>query len=290
MFQKWGLLIKSARPRQWTKNLVVFAAIIFSGRLFEQELLLKTVFAFISLCFLSGSIYILNDVLDREKDRLHPKKKNRPIASGAVSLSEGIIALFSFMILSLLFGYLAGTGYLYGAGFYLILQTAYSFFLKNIVLVDIITISAGFVVRAIAGAWTIGVPISPWLLICAALLALFLAASKRRHELEILKSDSSNHRPVLREYSKELLDSLTSTLSAATITSYSLYTFFSHDQRNYRMMLTVPFVIYGVLRYQYLVFQKGKGGRPEEILLRDKPTLINTALWMLTVIWVIYSS
>lgn len=290
MIRRWGLLIKSARPRQWTKNLVVFAAIIFSGRLFEHELLLKTVFAFISLCFLSGSIYILNDILDREKDRLHPKKKNRPIASGAVSLSEAIIALIFFIIISAVFGYLAGTGYLYGAGLYFILQTAYSFFLKNIILVDIITIASGFVVRAIAGAWTIGVPISPWLLICAALLALFLAASKRRHELELLKSDSSNHRPVLQEYSKELLDSLTSTLSAATITSCSLYTFFSHNQRNYRMMLTIPFIIYGVLRYQYLVLRKGKGGRPEEILLRDKPTLINMALWMLTVLWVIYNS
>ncbi len=288
MVRKIKLLFSSARPKQWTKNLVIFAAIIFSGKLFETALLLKTCVAFISLCMLSGFIYILNDILDVEKDRHHPKKRNRPIASGEISINEAFFAGVLFFLSALFFGIIAGSGYLIAAGMYLLLQIAYSEFLKHVVILDIIAIAAGFVIRAVAGAWTIGVPLSPWLLICAALLALFLAAAKRRHELLLLGEISDDHRPVLSEYSMALLDEITSTLSAATVTTYSLYTFFSHAKRGGYMMLTIPFVLYGVLRYQYLIHTKNEGGNPEDILLKDKPTVINILLWILSVIVLLY--
>lgn len=288
MGRKIKLLLLSARPKQWTKNLVIFAAIIFSGKLFDVGLLFKTGVAFFSLCMLSGFIYILNDILDIEKDRHHPKKKNRPIASGEISINQAFFAGFLFFLLAFLLGTVAGGGYLVAAGIYLLLQIAYSEFLKHVVILDIITIAAGFVIRAVAGVWTIGVPLSPWLLVCAALLALFLAAAKRRHELLLLGEVSDNHRPVLSEYSMTLLDEITSTLSAATITTYSLYTFFSHAERGGYMMLTIPFVLYGVLRYQYLIHTKNEGGSPEDVLLKDKPTVINIFLWILSVIVILY--
>lgn len=169
----------------------------------------------------------------------------------------------------------AGRGFLMGAGAYLMLQLAYSVYLKNVVILDIIAIALGFVLRAAAGAWTINVAISPWLLICAALLALFLATAKRRHEVLLLQSVSSNHRPVLNEYSLELLDGITGVVASATISTYALYTFFYRAGEDYFMMLTIPFVIYGILRYQYLIHTKKEGGSPEDILIKDKPLMID---------------
>lgn len=288
MVEKIKFIFFSARPKQWTKNLVIFAAIIFSGKLFDPLLLTKTIIAFISMCFLSGAIYIFNDILDFKKDRHHPKKKHRPIASGKISLKTAFLGAAAFFVIAFSLGIIAGKGYLTAAGAYLFLQIAYSSFLKNVVILDIISIAAGFVIRAVAGAWAIGVPISPWLLICAALLALFLASAKRKHELLLLKETSGNHRPVLSEYSIPLLDEISSTLSAATITTYALYTFFSPAQKGGYMMLTIPFVVYGILRYQYLIHTKNEGGSPEDVLLKDKPTIINILLWILAVVIILY--
>jgi 4-hydroxybenzoate polyprenyltransferase len=289
MLSNIRLLIESGRPKQWTKNLVVFAAIIFSGKLVSAQLLGKTILGFVSLCLFSSSIYILNDLLDIEKDRRHPKKRLRPLASGRLSQRFAAGGLVFFMIAATAIGYLFGISFLFAAYAYVFLQLAYSFFLKNFVLIDIIVIAAGFVLRAVAGALIIGAAISPWLLVCAALLALFLAAAKRRHEVLLLGGDGNSHRPVLQHYSAELLDELLSTLSAATITTYSLYTFFAaHPGAGERMMLTIPFVLYGVLRYQYLVHVKDAGGSPEEVLLKDRPTLVNILLWMLSVVVVLY--
>lgn len=230
MAEKIKYLILSGRPKQWTKNLVFFAAIIFSGKLTDIDLLARTILAFTSLCFLTSSVYILNDLIDVKKDRYHPKKKNRPIAAGKISIKLALAGLFIFFLISLVLGLYAGTGYLLAAGAYLVLQLFYGLFLKNIVLLDIISIAAGFVIRAVAGVLTIEVSMSPWLLVCAALLALFLASAKRRHEILLLGNTSNFHRPVLNEYSAELIDEMMATLSAATITTYSLYTFFLLQQ------------------------------------------------------------
>lgn len=280
-----SLLIETARPKQWTKNLIVFAAIIFSGNLSNLVLLGKVTLGFIALCFLSGSVYIINDLIDIKKDSKHPKKKNRPLASGRLSRSFAYFGLVVLLIVSAALSYYAGIFFAFAAGMYFCLQLLYSFFLKSIVIIDVMTIAAGFVLRAVAGAWAIAVTISPWLLICAALLALFLGLGKRRHELLLLEGSTLSHRPILKEYSKELLDEMISVVTASTVVSYTLYTFFSSTamaMKSPYLMLTIPFVLYGIFRYLYLIHRKNLGGNPEEILITDVPTLINIALWLLT--------
>ncbi len=185
-------------------------------------------------------------------------------------------------------GFVVGLPFLAALGAYLVLQLFYAFALKHVAIVDMLAISAGFVLRAVAGAVAIAVPVSPWLILCTGLLALFLAAAKRRHELVLLRELSAGHRPVLSEYSAELLDSFMVTLSAATVTSYALYTFFETRAPHHMMMLTIPFVIYGVLRYQFLVLRKGGGGRPEDVLLGDGPILTDIVLWVLSAVAVLY--
>ena len=276
------------RPRQWTKNLAVFAALVFSGSLFELRLLAITGLAFVSFCLVSSAFYALNDVLDAERDRLHPIKQNRPVASGrmtartALAISAALFiggAALSFAVSPLFVAALAG---------YVVLQVLYAAVLKHVSIVDMLVIAAGFVLRAVAGAFAIAVPVSPWLVLCTGLLALFLASAKRRHEIVLLRGRSNEHRPVLSEYSAELLDSFMVTLSAATVTSYALYTFFETRAPHHLMMLTIPFVIYGVLRYQLLVLSREGGGRPEEVLLGDKSIMTAVALWMLSAVAVLY--
>ena len=281
-------VIRLMRPRQWTKNLVVFAGIVFSGRLFDPRALAITVAAFVAFCLVASSLYALNDVLDAERDRQHPVKRDRPVAS------EAIGAPAALAVSAVLFVAGGGIALALGVAFsaviaaYVLIQLLYSFALKNMLIVDMLVIATGFVLRAIAGAVAIAVPVSPWLILCAGLLALFLAAAKRRHEVLLLRGLSSAHRPVLSEYTAELLDSFMVTLSAATITSYALYTFFEVQAPDHLMMLTIPFVIYGVLRYQFLVLSKEGGGRPEEVLLGDGPILADVALWMVAAIAVLY--
>jgi 4-hydroxybenzoate polyprenyltransferase len=266
----------------------VFAAIIFAGKLGEPELLARVTLAFISLVFVSGALYAANDAIDAERDRQHPVKKNRPVASGAVSRRAAFtIAGFS-MTSGLAIALLLGRDFFACVVGYIALQALYMIALKNVAILDMLVIAAGFVIRAIAGALVISVPVSPWLVLCTGLLALFLAAAKRRHELVLLRDESSGHRPVLADYSAELLDSFMVTLSAATITSYALYTFFEQRAPSYLMMLTIPFVIYGVLRYQYLVLRRGGGGRPTEVLLGDRPILATVGLWIASVIVILY--
>ena len=276
------------RPRQWTKNLAVFAAIVFSGNLFDPRLLSITALAFVSFCLVSSSLYALNDVLDAEKDREHPVKRDRPVASGRMSKSIALMISAVLLVFGVALGFVVGLPFLAVLAGYLVLQLLYVFALKNIAIVDMLAIAAGFVLRAVAGAFAIAVPVSPWLILCTGLLALFLAAAKRRHELVLLRELSVGHRPVLAEYSAELLDSFMVTLSAATVTSYALYTFFETRAPNHLMMLTIPFVIYGVLRYQMLVLSKGSGGRPEDVLLGDGPILTDIVLWMLSAVAVLY--
>lgn len=282
-------IARLVRPRQWTKNLAVFAALIFAGSLFHTESLMRASLAFVALCLVSGGLYAANDSLDAELDRQHPVKRTRPVASGRLSIAQGWIVAVSFTGLGLALSAVLGPPFLISVGIYLTLQVTYVLWMKHVVIIDMLVIAAGFVIRAIAGAEVIRVSVSPWLVICTGLLALFLAAAKRRHELLLLGDDSADHRPVLEEYSAELLDSFMVTLSAATITSYALYTFFEPSGPKNAMMFTIPFVIYGVLRYQYLVLSKDAGGRPEDVLLGDRATMLTVALWAATAILIIYA-
>ncbi|MEI7815401.1 MAG: decaprenyl-phosphate phosphoribosyltransferase [Coriobacteriia bacterium] len=277
------------RIRQWSKNLAVYAAIIFSGELFDLHALTLVTAGFVAFCLTASALYVVNDILDAERDRRHPLKKNRPIASRRIEpiVAWGIAA--ALFALGLGLSVLLGVPFLLTIGAYLVLQLLYATWLKHALIVDMLVIGAGFVLRAVAGAEVISVPVSPWLVICTGLLALFLAAAKRRHELVLLEERSSSHRPVLAEYSVELLDSFMVTLSAATITTYALYTFFEVRSPNHTMMLTLPFVIYGLLRYQYLVLRREGGGRPEDVLLGDRPIIIDVALWIASAVFVLYA-
>ena len=280
--------IQLARPRQWTKNLAVFAAVIFSGRLFDIRLLGLTCLAFVCFCLVSCSVYALNDVLDAERDREHPVKRERPVASGRMSPSAALAESATLFVTGGALSLVIGPHFAIVLGGFVVLQLLYGFALKNVLIVDMLVIAAGFVLRAVGGAQAIAVPVSPWLILCTGLLALFLAAAKRRHEIVLLRGQSAVHRPVLSEYSAELLDSFMVTLSAATISSYALYTFFEGRAPHYLLMLTIPFVIYGVLRYQFLVLRKEGGGQPEEVLLGDGPILADILLWVASAIAVLY--
>lgn len=282
------LLLQSMRPRQWTKNLIVFTPLIFGGHLTASTASLRAVAAFASFSLISGAVYLLNDIVDLKRDRLHERKRLRPITAGDLPVNTaGVFAgLFSI--------FAAGTAFLLGPGFglaalgFLALQVLYSLWLKNEVLLDVMSISAGFVIRAFAGAVVIGVAGSPWLYLCAALLALFLGLAKRRHELLALEADAHEHRFSLKHYSAPLIDSMLSAITASTIVAYSLYTFFSPTGESQGLlMLTVPFVVYGLFRYLYLIHQKNLGGSPEEILLTDGPLIISILLWLCAAIVII---
>ncbi|WP_408646551.1 decaprenyl-phosphate phosphoribosyltransferase [Tumebacillus avium] len=276
------LLFQQLRPKQWTKNLLVFAALIFSFQVANVDLLLRSVVGFFLFCFVSGCVYILNDFVDREADRQHPEKRYRPMASGALNpylaLTFGLVLLVASIALAL---YLEP---LFGAllFFYFVVNVAYSFRLKHVVIIDVMIIASGFVFRAIGGALVIGVPFTPWFLLCTMLLALFLAISKRRHELLLLQNNKGSHRKVLESYSPELLNQLNSIVITATIMSYALFTFTSG--RTIHLMWTIPLVIYGIFRYLYLIFMEEKGGKPERDLFQDKHILVTVLLYGLAVV------
>ncbi|GAW93994.1 decaprenyl-phosphate phosphoribosyltransferase [Calderihabitans maritimus] len=275
-------LILELRPKQWTKNLIVFAALIFSENIFDAELLIRSIGAFFAFCFISGTVYILNDIFDREKDRLHPTKKYRPIASGKLSVTAATVSGIVILTFSLAMSFYLD--YLFGVimAFYFLINVAYTLRLKHVVIVDVMIIALGFILRAVSGAVVIGVQLTSWFLICTMLLALFLALAKRRHELVLLQDEKEEHRPVLGEYSTHLLDQLISIVTAATIMAYALYTFTS--DKPVELMFTIPFVIYGMFRYLYLVHIRNQGGSPERILLEDKHILLTVILYGVSVI------
>ena len=282
-------IFRLMRPRQWTKNLAVFAAIVFSGRLFDLSTLGTVTLAFVALCLVASGQYALNDALDADKDRLHPLKRDRPVAGGRISRPVALGIAAALVAAGLALSTWLSARFLAVVVGYVVLQVLYAMWLKNVSIVDMLSIAAGFVLRAAAGALVISVPVSPWLVLCSGLLALFLAAAKRRNEVVLLGLSAATHRPVLAEYSAELLDSFMVTLSAATVTSYALYTFFETRAPANSMMLTIPFVIYGVLRYQYLVLRKEGGGRPEDVLLGDRPMLLDIALWAGSAVVALYA-
>ncbi len=283
----------SLRPHQWTKNLVVFAAPALSKHLFERGPLEKSVLGFVIFCALSGTVYLLNDVADLERDRLHPLKRLRPIASGALAPRTAVTIAIGLALGSLAASMLLGGWFAVCAVAYLALNVAYSFRLKEIVILDVLSVSIGFVLRAWAGGEAIGVLVSDWLLVCTLLLALFLALAKRRHELVSLTTSATGHRKILAEYSPYLLDQMISVVTASCLTAYAFYTMAPDTVQKYRterLAWTIPFVLYGIFRYLYLVHQKEKGGSPTDILVTDRPLLLNVFLWALALLWIVYTS
>lgn len=279
-------LIISMRPRQWYKNLVIFIGIVFSLNLLNFNLWIDAIGAFAIFCTLSGSIYLINDILDIEKDKNHPKKRFRPIASGKLKLNYVILTVIILIALSFVISYLINLLFLVAALTFFLLLLIYSTFLKNLIIVDIMIISTGFVIRAVAGCLAVGVLVSPWLIICAFLLALFLGIGKRRHELVLLGDDAANHRKILDGYSTKMLDQMMNITTSALIMSYSLYTFFTGK---ISIMLTIPFAFYGLFRYIYLVHTENFGGEPE-MLFKDKGMILSMSLWILLVILVLYGN
>lgn len=272
------------RPKQWYKNLILFVALLFSHNLFNKTALSYSVYAFVIFCVLSGSVYIINDIIDRKKDYLHPIKKNRPIASGKLGLLHAMIFMILLLSSSFILAFMISRSFGYISLTYFFLFLAYSLALKNIVIVDVLTIASGFVIRAISGAIAINVIFSPWLIICTFLLALFLALGKRRHELLILSNNANGHRPILNSYSVIMLEQMISSTTAALIVSYSMYTFLTN---NLYMMFTIPFAIYGLFRYLQIVHISKSGGEPE-LLFGDKGMLANFVLWGISVVIILY--
>ena len=279
------------RPAQWTKNLFVFAALIFAQKFFSGPLFLKSVAAFLVFCLVSGAFYIFNDLQDREEDRAHPKKSRRPIARGEISPAQALAVSMLLAGGSLVAAFFLNRPFFIAVAIYVLLQLGYSLKLKQVVILDIFVIAAGFVIRVVAGGLVIDVPISSWLLICTTLLALFLSMSKRRHELVLLEDKATNHRPILKEYSAYLLDQMIAVVTASTLIAYCLYTISPETVEKFgteHLVWTSAFVLYGIFRYLYLVHQKGKGGSPEELVLQDKPLLLNIVLWIGAVILILY--
>lgn len=284
-------VLHSLRPEQWTKNLLVFAALLFARRLFDPAAVLQALAAFAIFCGLSGAVYLLNDVSDRESDRQHPVKRHRPIAAGHVSAPTAVAWALVLIALGLSLSFWLQTGFGMAAAAYLVLQAAYTRVLKHVVILDVMAIAFGFVLRAVAGGLIIGVPISDWLVICTILLALFLGLSKRRHELTLLAAGAAGHRRILEEYDPYLLDQMIAVVAAATLVAYIIYCLSPETTARFGthwLVLTVPFPIYGLFRYLYIVHRKDGGGNPSEMLLTDRPLLFCVGLWGLTVVAVIY--
>ncbi len=279
------------RVYQWPKNLVVFAALVFAFELTRPEQILRSVAAFVVLCAASSAVYVLNDILDREKDRAHPDKRSRPIASGVVSIPAAVALLVTLTVGSLLAAYALHPKFCLTVIGFLVLNLLYSFALKKIMLVDVIAIAMGFAIRGIAGAVVLDVRFTNWLVVCTLFLALFLALGKRRREIGLLDAEAIRHREVLGHYTVPYLDSLMMILAGATLLTYTIYTCSPEVVERTgtdKLYLSLPFVVYGLFRYLYLVHHKRGGGDPSRTLLRDVPLLITVLLWGLTSIAIIY--
>ena len=284
-------LFVSLRPDQWTKNLIVFAALIFAVKLFDLAALVYASAAFLIFCALSGAVYLVNDVSDREQDRLHPVKRMRPIAAG--DLAPGLALAFAGVLSGIALAASFALRPVFGvaAAAYLALFVVYTRSLKHIVILDVMTIATGFVLRAVAGGLVISVHVSNWLLVCTMLGALFLGLAKRRHEMTLLADGAKGHRRILEEYDPYLLDQMIGVMAAATMVAYIIYCASPETHAYFGtewLVLTTPFPIYGLFRYLYLVHRKSGGGNPSELLLRDRPLLACVALWGVAVVLIVY--
>lgn len=286
-----GALVTALRPRQWTKNLLVFAGLIFSQSLHEPALVARSILAFAIFCLLSGGVYLVNDVVDAERDRAHPQKRNRPVASGRLPASVALVAGIALLVGASIGALLLSAPFGAVAVGYAVLLTAYSAGLKHVVIVDGLIIAAGFVLRALGGVLVLDIELSHWLLLCTILLALFLTFGKRRHELIALEAGAADHRPILSEYSPQLLDQMIAVVTASTLMAYALYTMAPETQAKLgttRLPLTIPFVLYGIFRYLYLLYRRDLGGDPSEHLLTDLALLLDVALWGGAVVLILY--
>ena len=292
MLDNLYLILISMRPKQWLKNGFVFAALLFSRNIFNPVVTLTSALAFTVFCLASGAVYLLNDLVDVEQDRHHPKKRSRPIASGALDPRRASTAFAVILSASLLAGYAINLRFFLIVLIYLAVQIAYCTFIKEVVILDVFSIASGFFLRVAAGSVAIEVPMSRWLLICAIFISLFLALAKRRHELLLLGDGAGTHRKVLDEYNVLFLDQMVSMATAGTIVSYSLYTLSEETVGRFgttRLWLTIPIVLYGVARYLYNVYNKSDGGQPEEIIWRDKCLLACITIYIISVVAIIYT-
>jgi 4-hydroxybenzoate polyprenyltransferase len=281
----------SLRPHQWAKNLLVFAGLLFGLRLFDAVAVGRSLAAFGIFCMLSGVVYLINDIADRDIDRRHPQKARRPIASGALPVPVAVTSAIVLGVVALASAFALSPRFFLVAAAYLTLLSLYSGPLKHIVIIDVLTIAVGFVLRAVAGAVAVNVDISHWLLVCTILLALFISLAKRRHELLLLADGATGHRPILGEYTPYLLDQMIAVVTASTLIAYVFYTISPETEQKFGthwLGLTVPFPLYGIFRYLYLVHLRGGGGSPADLLLTDRPLLVCVTLWALSVVLIIY--
>jgi 4-hydroxybenzoate polyprenyltransferase len=284
------LLVKTMRPKQWTKNVFVWAALIFDRKLFEPGPFARTLAAFVLFCLISSAVYIINDLVDMPKDRLHPEKRNRPLASGAlnpnVAIAAAVLIVVGCLPVSLFVSWQL-TVILYG---YLLLMIAYTFYLKNIVIVDVLTIALGFVLRVGAGVAVVQAErFSPWLYVCMVLLALFLGLGKRRQEIVLMNENGASTRKILAEYNLRFIDEMLALVSASTVMAYATYTFSAPNlPQNHLMMLTIPFVLYAIFRYLYLIHVKGETDPPDVVVLKDRPLQAAVLLFGVLVFVIFY--
>lgn len=280
------------RLRQWSKNVIIYAGLVFDGKLFDLDLLLTTTLVVFCFCLVSSSVYIINDLADIEKDRLHPRKKQRPLPSGQLqprfaAIAAALLAIVSISLAAWLNAWVGVVTLVY-----LLQNIAYSLYLKNIVLIDVMVLALGFLLRVLAGVLVANVTnFSPWLYVCITLLALFLGFGKRRHEITLLQGDAAAHRSSLQEYNLPLLDQIMSLVTTSTFVTYTFYSFEAQTSlvRDGRMLLTTPFVFFAIARYLYLIHVQKRGGAPDELIFEDRPLLVNGLLWVATVIVLIYA-
>jgi 4-hydroxybenzoate polyprenyltransferase len=285
------LLIRALRPRQWTKNFAALAALLFAKAALKPESLERALGAVLTFCLIAGGVYVLNDWIDRDKDKLHPEKRRRPIASGQLGLAPAAVLLVTVWGLGLGLAYAIRWEFLQLALGYIVMQIFYSLWLKRVVILDVVIIATGFILRVAGGGVAIDVPISNWLYLCTLLLAVFLGFAKRRHELASLQADAVLHRENLSEYSVPMLDQMMSVVAASCIVAYGLYTVAPETVRKVGgdgLKFTVPFVIYGIFRYLFLIHRRNAGGSPERILLSDVPMMIDLGLYIAVAGWVLY--
>jgi 4-hydroxybenzoate polyprenyltransferase len=291
-------IFRSLRVYQWTKNLVLFAGPVFTLKVLEPAYAVLAVLGFFAFSLATSGVYVLNDVIDVERDRLHPTKRSRPIASGRLPVRAALVVAVALLAAGLSACFALGPRFGASAAAYVALTMTYSLTLKNVVLLDVVAIAVGFVIRATAGVELLrdrlgsaeAVELSPWLLVCAFFLALFLAIGKRRHELGVIEGDPSRHRAALGRYTARLLDQLVAVVTSATVLAYSIYTISPETVAKFHgrpLFLTIPFVLYGIFRYLYLMYAEEKGGNPSEHLLTDRATLVNVLLWCVVVLLIL---